>query len=103
PATLLTWNEEELSNLERLARMGNRVTIGITDDPVKWKGLRGKKLLIVKRWSLALEPRSSPLRLRPENGWIAESDDLLYKSFGTGCILLLTETDLLSNGELGGG
>lgn len=103
PATLLTWSSDELSNLERLARSGNRVTIGITNDRFEWKQFDTRKSAIVQRWGVSLEPKSSPLELLPGNGWVAESDQLLSKPFGAGVILLLSETSLLTNRELAAG
>ncbi|HEX7359159.1 MAG TPA: hypothetical protein VF283_01580 [Bryobacteraceae bacterium] len=82
-----------MSSLEQIAARGNRLIIGITDQPMKEKP--SAKQLLEKRWGIRTEPDGSIVASqkwhpRPEKGGIE-------RSFGSGSILLLPEAGRLSN------
>lgn len=94
--SLATATKPLLTNLERIAAQGNRLIIGITDQPMKAKPSANQ--LLEKRWGVRIErdggiAASQKWYPRAEKGGIE-------RPFGSGSIVLLPDSQRLNNRNL---
>lgn len=98
PASLASAAKLRLIDLEQIAERGNRLIIGITDEPIKTKPSR--KELIERRWGIRIEPDGGIVAgqkwsQRAERGGIE-------RPVGSGSIVLLPDSQRLNNRSLAG-
>ncbi|MGH9620737.1 MAG: hypothetical protein ACRD45_13680 [Bryobacteraceae bacterium] len=82
-----------MTNLEQIAAQGNRLIIGITDQPMKAKP--SAKQLLEKRWGIRIEPDGG---IVDNQKWLPRAEKGgIERSFGSGSIVLLPEARRLNN------